>query len=121
MRGQERIIAVRMKGVKPAGWIMVDVATNSDQEFLLQWNGQEASPGKPFNPCVCLSPHESARTADWSWCIGLKIQVDGNDLPRVEAAHERIVAAGAARVVSSCVLSRDDVRVFDSAPQGVKP
>jgi hypothetical protein len=113
MRGHERIIAARMKGLKPAGWVMVDVGLRSDQAMLLKMNGIDASPGVPLTPYVCLGPAESARTADWGWLIGLKVQVDGDDLPRVEAAHERICAAGAARVVSSCVLSRDDVRVFD--------
>ena len=115
MRGHERIIAARMQGMKPAGWVMVDVGLRSDQNMLCRTNGMEVAPGVPLNPYVCLSPAESARTADWAWAIGLRVQVDGDDLPRVEAAHERICAAGAARVVSSCVLSRDDVRVFDSA------
>lgn len=114
MHGHERIIKARLRGVRPAGWVMVDVSLSSDQPMLLAMNGQEARPGKPFHPQVCLPVHESARTADWSWCIGLKVQVDGNDLPRVLAAHERIQAAGAVRVVSSCVLGRDNVQVFDT-------
>jgi hypothetical protein len=114
MKGQERIIKARLKGLKPAGWVMVDVSLRTDQAWLLARNGAEVVEGLPVSPYVCLEPHESARTADWSWCIGLKIQVDGNDLARVGMAHERLQAAGAARVVSSCVLSEDLVVVKDS-------
>jgi hypothetical protein len=114
MKGQERIIKARLKGLKPAGWVMVDVSLRTDQVWLLARNGQEVVEGLPVIPYVCLEPHESARTADWSWCIGLRIQVDGNDLARVAAAHERIKAAGAARVVSTCAVSEYNVQMLDS-------
>lgn len=117
MKGQDRIIKARLKGLKPAGWVMVDVSLRTDQAWLLSRNGQEVVDGLPVSPYVCLEPHESARTADWSWCIGLKVQVDGNDPIRVDAAFERIFAAGASEVVSSCVLSEDRVLVNDSRVQ----
>ena len=118
MRGHEKIIEVRMQGLKPQGWVHVDVSRTSDQAWLLGSvdgrNYNEVSPGVPMSLYVCLSPSESSLTADWSWSVGLKLQVDGDDEVRVAAAHEKIVAAGAARVVSTCTLHRYDVRVWDS-------
>ena len=115
MKGHQRIIEARMKGVKPARFVFVDVCLRSNQEWLAEFfSGQEKCPGYPMGDAVFLEQQESALLADWSWCVGLKIQVDGDDLPRVEAAHHAISRAGAARVVSSCVLSRDDIRYFDT-------
>lgn len=117
MRGQERIINARLKGYKPAGWVMIDVGLHTDQNWLLSLNGREVMEGMPLTPYVCLGPGESARTADWSWCVGLRVQVDGDDPVRVRIAHERIKAAGAERVVSSCAKGEDDVMLLDSAKE----
>lgn len=111
MKGREAIIEARTKGYKPSGMVFVDVGQSvAWQAFLMGENITESFPGRvtmlndttPLHPHVCLAPGESARTADWSWCIGLKIEVNGTDPVRVMAAAERIKAAGAARVIATC-------------------
>lgn len=103
MRGHEQILEARERGYKPTGWVWVDVGQNTGwQKFLLEGNSMMLNDTTPLHPQVCLAPNESARTADWTWCIGLMVQVDGDDPVRVMAAHERIAAAGAARVFSTC-------------------
>lgn len=109
MRGHEQIIEARLRGYKPAKAIFVDVGQSVKwQQFLA---GEIGIPGQrvtmlndttPLNAHVMLSPSESARTADWSWCVGLVIEVNGTDPVRVMAAFERIKAAGARRVIATC-------------------
>lgn len=101
MKGHEPIIKARKRGYKPAKWVWVDVGMDPAwQSSLSCYSGAEIAPGIPGATYVCLEPCESSRTADWSWTVGLKIHVDGDDEARVMAAVEGIRAAGAARVVS---------------------
>lgn len=101
MRGHEAIVKARRRGYKPAKWVWVDVGSSTAWQTLLgRYSGSEIAPGIPAATYVCLDPAESSRTADWSWAIGLKVQVDGDDEARVMAAAEGIKAAGAARVVA---------------------
>lgn len=103
MKGQEQILEARHRGMKPSTMVFVDVGQHTGwQEFLLGQNGRMITDTKPAKPHVCLAPTESARTADWSWCIGLVIEVNGTDQVRVMAAFERIKAAGAQRVIATC-------------------
>ena len=123
MIGLSRLIKARQQGYKPAGWVWVDVGSIGYQRLLRTplmdgktprmialWDISDENPGGLH---VLAHPGESVRLADWSWCIGLKVQVDGDDPVRVEAAHERIRAAGAERVVSSCAVG-DSVVMLDS-------
>ena len=106
MKGHEAIIEARTRGYKPSSMVFVDVGRSvAWQSFLTSAKTGMLDDVNPINPHVCLAPNESARTADWSWCIGLRIQLDGTDPVRVMAAFERIKAAGAARVIATC----DDV------------
>lgn len=117
MKGQEQILEARHRGLKPSVMVFVDVGQNTGwQSFLLEQNARMLNDTEPMNPHVCLSPTESARTADWSWCIGLRIQLDGDDQVRVMAAHERILASGAERVVSTC----GEIMLIDSAECALK-
>lgn len=101
MRGHEPIIKARQRGYKPAKWVWVDVGSDTGwQSLLAAYSGAEIAPGVPGSTYVRLDQSESARMADWSWTVGLKIHVDGDDEARVMAAVEGIRAAGAARVVS---------------------
>lgn len=101
MRGHEVIIATRLRGWKPAKWVVVDVGRDAAwQAWLLRGSGLEIAPGLPSTTYVCLSPSESTRLADWAWAIGLKVQVDGDDEARVMAACEGLRSAGAKRVVA---------------------
>ncbi len=101
MRGHEAIIAARLRGWKPAKWVVVDVGRDATwHDWLLKWSGIEIAPHLPSTTYVCLAPSDSTRLADWGWAIGLKVQVDGDDEARVMAACECLRAAGAARVVA---------------------
>lgn len=103
MKGHEAIIEARTRGYKPSSMVFVDVGQSvAWQSFLTGAKTGMLDDVNPINPHVCLAPNESARTADWSWCIGLRIQVDGDDQVRVMAAHERILKAGASRVIATC-------------------
>lgn len=103
MKGHEAIIEARTRGYKPSGVVFVDVGQSvAWQAFLIENNGTMITDTKPMKPHVCLAPNESARTADWSWCIGMVIEVNGTDSVRVMAAAERIKAAGAKRVIATC-------------------
>jgi hypothetical protein len=103
MKGQEQILEARHRGMKPSTMVFVDVGQHTGwQKFLLEQNARMLNDTEPMNPHVCLAPTESARTADWSWCVGLRIQLDGTDPVRVMAAFERIKAAGAERVIATC-------------------
>ena len=101
MRGHEAIVKARRRGYKPAKWVWVDVGSNTAWQSLLgRYSGSEVAPGVPDKTYVCLEPFESSRTADWSWAVGLKVHVDGDDEARLMAAAEGIKAAGAVRVVA---------------------
>ncbi len=101
MRGHEPIIKARIRGYKPAKWVWVDVGSDAGwQAFLAAYSGAEIAPGSPGSTYVRLDPSESARMADWSWTVGLKIMVDGTDEARVMAAADGIRSAGADRVVA---------------------
>jgi hypothetical protein len=103
MKGHEGILKARGRGYRPAGHITVYVGQDARwQRYLLECNELMITEEIPMHPQVCLMPNESARTADWFWCQGLIILVEGDDEVRVMAAHDRIVAAGAKRVISSC-------------------
>jgi hypothetical protein len=90
MKGQEQILEARHRGLKPSTMVFVDVGQHTGwQKFLLEQNARMLNDTEPMNPHVCLAPTESARTADWSWCVGLRI-------------HERILKAGASHVIATC-------------------
>ena len=107
MRGHEQIIEARMQGYKPASPVSVDVGQSTRWQSFLSGEMPAGRvtmlhDSKPLHPRVMLSPGESARTADWSWCRGLSIDIDGDDPVRVQAAADRIIAAGAVRVLATC-------------------
>lgn len=107
MRGHEQIIEARMRGYKPATVVHVDVGGSTRwQSFLAgdmpQGRVTMLHDSGALHPQVMLAPGESARTADWSWCRGLSISLDGDDPTRVQAAAERIADAGAVRVLATC-------------------
>lgn len=104
MRGHERIIEARLKGAKPAGPVWVDVGSDTWMQDLNQGivNGKRRWWQGARDVHVSIAPGESARTADWSWCNGLQVFVTGDDPVRVEAAGERIRAAGASLVALIC-------------------
>jgi len=109
MRGHEAILAARMRGLRPTKTIHVDVSLRSDQPRLLGYNECDLAPGIPGTRYVCLGVTESARLADWGWCIGLNIHVDGDDEARVRSAFERIVAAGASVVLGTWSLGERSI------------
>lgn len=107
MRGHEQIIEARLKGFKPATPVHVDVGQSVRWQAFLAGEMPRGrvtmlSDSAPLHPQVMLAPGESARTADWSWCLGLSISLDGDDPVRVQAAAERMAAAGAVRVLATC-------------------
>ena len=107
MRGHEQIIEARLKGYKPATAVNVDVGRSTRWHAFLAGEmprGRVTMAGDqvPLHPQVMLAPGESARTADWSWCHGLTVSIDGDDPVRVQAAADRIKAAGAVRVLATC-------------------
>jgi len=104
MKGHEQIIEARMKGMKPETIVFVEVGQSLKQhaemvEHARRSSACEYGEGRPGCPMVFLEPHESARTADWSWAIGLRVNVSGDDQARVDAACDRIEAAGASLVL----------------------
>lgn len=127
MIGLDRLIKARSQGFKPAGWVSVDVGSIGYQSMLRQeipcdggtarmlalWSVAADKPGALY---VLAHPGESVRMADWAWCIGLRVQVDGDDPVRVAAAHERIVAAGAERVVSTCFDGSNSLLIDSAEP-----
>ena len=104
MRGHERIIEARMQGAKPDCAVWVDVG--SDVWFQDLQHGIVSGRRRWVQGCkeanVTVAPGESTRTADWSWCIGLRVQITGDDYARVMSAVERIRAAGAVLVGAAC-------------------
>lgn len=120
MRGHERIIRARNGGSKPSTWVFVDVRKNVENEVIAKCMDIDPemclSPGVPLHPHVIVPFRESTRFADWSWAIGLKIQIDGDDEARVMAAHEEVVKSGALIVVSSICIG-GNVIVIDSRGQ----
>ena len=104
MRGHERIIEARNNGYRPSCSVWVDVGADTWMHDLHQGivSGRRRWWQSATEAHVSIDPRESARTADWSWCIGLTVFVTGDDQVRVEAAAERIRAAGAVLVGLSC-------------------
>ena len=130
MIGLDRLIKARSRGFKPAGWVSVDVGSIGYQSMLRQDLPCDGAPrmlvlwsvaaDKPGTLYVLAHPGDSVRMADWAWCIGLRVQIDGDDPVRVAAAHERIVAAGAERVVSTCFDGSNSL-LIDSAETVKEP
>ena len=126
--GLDRIVEARKRGYKPASMVVVDVGlTLAYQAFL---RSEVTMPDRitacmatvdlmddvPLaTPYVLIDPAQSVRLMDWSWCVGLSINIDGDDEARVMAAHEKAVAAGARLVFSSA----DGRVVGEHYPQGV--
>jgi hypothetical protein len=109
--GIDQIIRARKSGYKPAH-VFVDVSASVDP----QWPAREAinGPAGEVVPLwnvpsertmesayVYVSPLESTRTMDWSWCIGLRLTIRGDEEGRIKSAFERAQMAKAAHVLAA--------------------
>ena len=94
MRGHENIIAMRMKGVKPAG--LVYLCDYPVRPEFIEW--QYASD--------CMSPNVSVYgdeigALDMRFVVGLAVDVSGNDAKRVKALAGACKRAGASMVIAN--------------------
>lgn len=93
MRGHENIIAMRMKGVKPAGAVLVcDYQVNPS---FLEWRYSDDRK----NPTVCT--HGTQVSAiDFRFVVGLPVHVHGDSVSRVKQIAGACKKAGAESVAA---------------------
>ena len=94
MRGQENIIAMRMKGVKPAG--MVWLCDYPIRPEFIEW--QYAS--DCMNPSVSVHGDEIG-ALDLRFVVGMPVDVTGTDSRRVKALAGACRRAGASTVIAN--------------------
>lgn len=119
MRGQEGIIAMRMRGQKPA---MVYVDSDPDKSALWRdWPGV-----CPATPSVWVQPDDVPHRLDLRFLVGLTAVISGTDAERLQALERAALDAGATRTVVAllqpCVDRSEPsfrtVRVTDSQYPG---
>jgi hypothetical protein len=109
--GIDRIVAARMDGYKP-DHVFVDVSSTIEPQWPARGmiNGvagehlqmcQVPSQRTLESAYVYVSPAESTRTMDWSWCIGLRLTIRGDEEGRIRSAFERAQMAKAAHVLAA--------------------
>lgn len=98
MRGQENIIAMRMRGVKPAG--MIWLCDYPIRPEFIEW--QYAS--DCTNPSVAVHG-DDVSSLDLRFLVGLPVDVTGTDGRRVKA-----LAAACRRAGASAVFANDGKR-----------
>lgn len=109
--GIDRIISARIRGYKPEH-VFVDVSSTVEPQWparavingpagerITLWDVPSSQPqGSAY---VYVSPVESTRTMDWSWCIGLRLTIRGDEEGRIRSAFERAQMAKAAHVLAA--------------------
>jgi len=99
MRHHEPLIAMRSRGLKPAG--IVGFETDGFCPEWAQWASLD-----PGNPRIEIEPKDAIQHLDLRFVVGLEVQVDGTDQRRVRELFAAAQDHGAARVIAS-VFRRD--------------
>lgn len=96
MRGQEKIIAMRLSGKAPNMVFLNDYPTHREE---LDWfeNGLAAT--------VQTSPQDAPERLDLRFLVGLKVSVSSDDENRAKAIFEACKKAGA-KTVAACHVYR---------------
>ena len=94
MRGHENIIAMRMKGVKPAG--MVWLCDYPIRPEAIEWQ----YPSDCTNPSVSVHG-DAIGGIDLRFVVGLPVDVTGTDSARVKALAGACKRAGASMVIAN--------------------
>lgn len=104
MRGHEPLLAMRRKGLKPAGvWFALEADEGHrswPQSLGIEWRRWPNSTG---HATVQIDPADSIGLLDLRFVVGLTAWVQGEDRARVERLHQACQDFGAARVLS-CVM-----------------
>lgn len=112
MRGQDALIAMRLRGRAPKA-VAVETELTGAHNLAKNW----PSLGTGFAH-IAIDPAESLVGMDFRCMVGLRVHIDGGDEKRVEAVFNAIKAAGAGRVLASVFKPRgqefETVRMFDS-------
>lgn len=93
MRGHEPLIAMRLRGLKPASCWLTDVDAAG---LCREWQNWAESRAKPL---VLVEPGENLQRLDLRFLVGLDVFVDMVEPDRMRAVVEACDAAGAHRVV----------------------
>lgn len=94
MRGHENLIALRKRGLKPAG--MVSVCDYPVRPVFLRWDHTEDG----TSPTVCVDGDDIA-SLDLRFLVGLPVDVTGTDPRRVKALAGLCKRAGADMVIAN--------------------
>jgi len=93
MRGHEPLIAMRLRGRKPAS---VWVWDRDDFGMSKAWHQRAESQAKPL---VLIEPAENLQRLDLRFAVGLTVFIDTEQPERMQAMVDAFHAAGAHRVV----------------------
>lgn len=120
MRGHERLVAMRRGGYRPlVAFIDVDAGPKGMPPWA-QW--QIVNPDMAD---IDIEAAEPLSRIDWRPFLGVEVHVTGTDAKRVKTAKDRLVEAGAKRVIYTLLeqIGRDEwiayrtVWVYDTAGQ----
>lgn len=93
MRGHKALVAMRLKGRKPAMvWFDADYP-----KLPMADDWQE---DRPDHAHLQIDRHENVETLDLRCLVGLTVFVDGQDVRRVVAVRDACIKAGAERVIA---------------------
>jgi len=111
MRGQENLIAMRLKGKAMA----VSIGTDKDQSLYLPANWKSLGTSHAF---VAIDPDEKLRDLDLRFLVSLRVHVEGCDDARVVEVFEAAKQAGALRVIGTVFKRQGEeyrtVRMLDT-------
>lgn len=109
MRGQEPIIAMRRRGLKPR-MVFIDAYIDSATSWRT-WPELDTS-----CPMVEIAPTDQLSSLDFRFVVGLLVMVTGHDQRRVDAISTMCIEAGASRVVATTL---DDTAI-DTTTSGTR-
>lgn len=103
MKGQQALIALRMRGYKPTN-VFVTVL-DAEQRYSV-YTHPDMSMSLGGFPEIDIEPTDKPATADFRFLAGLCVHINGLDAKRVKAFYDRILAFSPAEVIASANNSR---------------
>jgi hypothetical protein len=97
MRGHTDLIAMRLRGKRPAS-VHIDADGLLPRRITSGWSVPRHL-GADLHAELVIDPAEELHLLDLRCVVGLVVQVNGLDTPRAEAVGDACVAAGASRVI----------------------
>ncbi len=113
MRGQEPLVAMRLRGQLPAS-VTIDVDRALPAWLWRDWAAdREWAFQRPVHARLVVERGEAAQRLDLRCVIGLTVQVCGDDAERVQAVARACQAAQAQRVITAVPVG-DDIHMTDT-------